>query len=120
VGANAYLLGDADHDGWLQEQVTSGRPTAVFIHQPQGDEPNDGWETPPSAIDAFAAATAGGDVRLIASGHRHRSIDRGRVVWAPSTTIIGETHPDGTDPALGAVHYTFRRVGDVDVSFLRP
>jgi hypothetical protein len=93
---------------------------AVFIHQPQSDEPNDGWETPSWARDAFDRSIAGGDVRLIATGHRHRSIRRDRYVWAPSTTIIGEAHPDGTDPTLGAVDYTFWRGGGVDVQFLRP
>ena len=78
VGANAYLLGDAEHDGWLHDAVTVGGPTAVFIHQPQtGGEPNDGWETPPLALAAFESATDGGDIRLIATGHRHRSIHRG-------------------------------------------
>ena len=120
VGANAYLLDDAEHDRWLHDAVTGGLPTIVFIHQPQtGGEPRDGWETPPWARDAFESATDAGDIRLIASGHRHRSIHRDRTVWAPSTTIVGETHPDGTDPALGAVDYTFHRGGDVDVRFMR-
>jgi alkaline phosphatase D len=120
VGANAYLIGDDEHDAWLHEAVTSVMPTAVFIHQPQtGGEPQDGWETPAWARAAFEAATEGADVRLIVSGHRHRSIHRDRTVWAPSTTILGESHPDGTDPALGAVDYTFRRDGGVDVQMLR-
>lgn len=119
VGANAYLLGDAEHDRWLRRAVTMDMPSAVFIHQPQtGGEPQDGWETPPRAIAAFESATDAGDVRLVASGHRHRSIHRDRTVWAPSTTLVGETHPDGTDPTPGAVHYTFRRGGDVDVSIV--
>ncbi len=121
VGANAYLLGDAEHDQWLHDAVASDRPAAVFIHQPQGGgEPADGWETPPWARDAFKVATAGGRVQLVASGHLHRSIDRGAEVWAPSTTIVGESHLDGTDPALGAVEYTFRRTGDVTTRFVRP
>lgn len=121
VGANAYLLGDGEHDRWLHDVVAEGLPTTVFIHQPQtGGEPNDGWQTPGWARDAFDAAIAGGDVRLIVSGHRHRSIHRDGTVWAPSTTIVGETHPDGTDPALGAVDYVFHRDGTVDVQLLRP
>ena len=120
VGANAYLVGDAEHDSWLHEAVTSGAPTVVFIHQPQtGGEPNDGWETPDWARAAFEAAIDAGDVRLIVSGHRHRSIHRDRTVWAPSTTILGESFPDGTDPSLGAVEYVFRRGGDVDVRFVQ-
>ena len=120
VGANAYLLGDADHDAWLHDAVTTGSPTVVFIHQPQtGGEPVDGWETPGWARSAFDDAIDGGDVRLIASGHRHRSIHRDRTVWAPSTTILGDTFLDGTDPSLGAVEYTFRRGGAVDVAIIR-
>lgn len=121
VGANAYLLGTPEHDEWLREQATSGRPTAVFVHQPQtGGEPVDGWETPPTVREAFDVATAGGDVRLIASGHRHRSIHRDRTVWAPSTTLVGDRVADGTDPARGAIEYTFRSGGDADVRVLRP
>ena len=119
VGANAYLLGDAGHDAWLRDAVTTGSPTAVFIHQPQtGGEPKDGWETPPWARAAFDSAIDGGDVRLIASGHRHRSIHRDRTVWAPSTTILGDTFLDGTDPSLGAIEYTFRRGGGVHVAII--
>jgi alkaline phosphatase D len=119
VGANAYLLGDAEHNAWLRDAVTSGSPTTVFIHQPQtGGEPCDGWETPEWARVAFDSAIDGGDVRLIVSGHRHRSIRRGRTVWAPSTTLVGDTIDDGTDPSRGAVDYTFRRSGEVDVRFV--
>jgi 3',5'-cyclic AMP phosphodiesterase CpdA len=111
VGANAYLLGDADHDGWLRDSVAVDRPVAVFIHQPVVDHTDDGWQMPPAATNAFNAAVDGADVRLVASGHRHRYADRGRDVWAPSTTIRGELRDDGADPRLGAVRFTFRRDG---------
>jgi alkaline phosphatase D len=120
VGANAYLLGEPAHDAWLREAVTTESPVAVFIHQPLGGDPSDGWEMPQAACVAFDRATAGADIRLVASGHRHRSYDGGRIVWAPSTTIVGEPRADGTDPALGAVEFTFHRDGTFATRFVRP
>jgi alkaline phosphatase D len=111
VGADAYLLGDPLHDDWLRAAVRVDRPVVVFIHQPVDDPDRDGWEMPPQAIAAFTAAVDGADVRLVASGHRHRYADRGRYVWAPSTTIPAEDRDDGSDPRLGAVEHTFRRDG---------
>jgi alkaline phosphatase D len=111
VGANAYLLGVPDHDGWLHNAVSVQRPVAVFVHQPVDDERHDGWEMPMTASAAFEAAVEGADVRVIAAGHRHRYADRGRHVWAPSTTIPGEDRDDTSDPRLGAVEHTFRRDG---------
>ncbi len=81
VGADAYLLGTADHDDWLREAVTTTAPVLVFVHQPIRGDPADGWEMPDGARAAFARATAGADVRVVASGHRHCSFHRraGRV-----------------------------------------
>lgn len=120
VGANAYLLGELTHDTWLGHAVGADSPVAVFIHQPLAGDPDDGWAMPQLARDAFARATDGADIRLISSGHRHRSVVRGPVVWAPSTTIVGDMFPDGTDPALGAAQLTFRRNEPTEVTFLRP
>ena len=111
VGANAYLLGDPDHDDWLTDAVTVDRPVAVFIHQPVADETNDGWEMPAGAVAAFHRAVDRADVRLVASGHRHRYADRGHHVWAPSTTLVGEDRDPWSDPRRGAVEYTFRADG---------
>jgi 3',5'-cyclic-AMP phosphodiesterase len=111
VGADAYLLGEPEHDEWLGEAVATGRPIAVFIHQPVVDERRDGWEMPPAATAAFDRAVDGSDVRLVASGHRHCYADRGRHVWAPSTTIPGEDRDEWSDPGLGAVEFTFRGDG---------
>jgi 3',5'-cyclic AMP phosphodiesterase CpdA len=108
VGANAYLLGEPEHDAWLGASVAADRPVAVFIHQPVVDDTADGWEMPSGAIAAFNVAVDGADVRLVASGHRHRYADRGRHVWAPSTTIPGDRRDDTSDPRLGAVEFTFR------------
>lgn len=113
VGANAYLLGDADHDRWLAGCVAAERPVAVFIHQPVIDDTGDGWEMPDAAREALAAAIDGADVRLIASGHRHRYAALGRHVWGPSTTIVGNPAYTWSDPRPGAVEYTFRSDGTV-------
>jgi alkaline phosphatase D len=120
VGANAYLLGDPEHDDWLRGAVGVGRPVAVFIHQPVVDETADGWEMPPTATAAFGVAVDGADVRLVASGHRHRYADRGRDVWVPSTTIPGEQRDGWSDPRLGAVEFTFRRDGTLAHRLLHP
>lgn len=119
VGANAYLLGDPAHDTWLRASVVTDRPVALFIHQPLGGDPEDGWEMPRAARDAFDRVAAGADIRLVASGHRHCSYDGDRIVWAPSTTILGETFP-GTDPRVGAVEYTLMPGGGVATRFVRP
>jgi alkaline phosphatase D len=111
VGANAYLLGDADHDDWLRTSITTDRAVAVFIHQPIDDYNVDGWEMPVAEREAFGAVVSDVPVRLVASGHRHRYNDRGRAVWAPSTTIPGLDGDPHGDPRLGAVEYTFRRDG---------
>ena len=118
VGANAYLLGEPGHDDWLSESVAVERPVAVFIHQPVVDErrarhydplhPTCQPFAPPGAITAFNQAIDGADVLLVASGHRHRYADRGRHVWAPSTTIPGEERDEWGDPRLGAVEFEFR------------
>ncbi len=113
VGANAYLLGEPEHDTWFGESVAIDRPVAVFIHQPVVDSTGDGWEMPPAACAAFNQAVEGADVRLVASGHRHCYADRGRDVWAPSTTIPGEQRNDRSDPRLGAVEFTFCDDGTV-------
>ena len=92
VGANAYLLGDPDHDRWLRDAVAVERPVAVFIHQPVATRAARRLgDATAAARTRSTAAVDGADVRLIASGHRHCYADRGRDVWAPSTTILGET-----------------------------
>lgn len=113
VGVDAYLLGDAAHDEWVRAAVSSGGPVAVFIHQPLGGDPADGWEMPAAARAAFEQATHRADVRLVASGHRHRAADRGRHVWAPSVTLAGDMVADGSDPRPGVVEYEFARGGEV-------
>jgi len=118
VGVNAYQLGEPADDTWLREAVTTVMPVAVFIHQPVGNEPIDGWEMPSSARAAFGAATDGADVRLTTSGHRHRSWTAGGVMWAPSATLVGDAI-EGTDPRPGAVELIFHRDGTFASRFVR-
>ena len=114
VGVDAYLLGIEEHDEWLKEAVDTDGPVAVFVHQPITGDPADGWEMPMTARRAFMAATAGADVRLVASGHRHQFADRGRDVWAPSTTLRGEPVGPGADPRPGIVEHRFGADGSCD------
>ena len=78
VGADAYLLGQPEHDEWLTAAVQTERPVLVFVHQPIRGDPPDGWEMPEPARAAFDRAVAGADVRLVASGHRHSRRGRRR------------------------------------------
>jgi alkaline phosphatase D len=111
VGANAYLLGTADHDGWLAASVDVDGPVAVFVHQPVGGDPVDGWEMPPGPRAAFAEAIAGADVRVLASGHRHAFTVAGRAVWAPSLTLDNPDPTPGTDPRRGLVEHVLEPDG---------
>jgi len=119
VGANAYRLGEAAHDEWFGDVVQTAGPVAVFIHQPVGGDPADGWEMPRSARASFDRVTAGTPIQLVASGHRHRAYASGRAVWAPSVTLIGEAVPNGGDPMPGAVEFTFSHDGSFTRTFVR-
>jgi alkaline phosphatase D len=97
VGVNAYLLGiDDDHDAWFADAAHVDQPVLVFVHQPIRGDGDDEWVMADRARAAFDAAIAGADVRVIASGHRHRAHRAGRAVWAPSLTLTGPTD----DPAM--------------------
>jgi alkaline phosphatase D len=119
VGADVYLLGTADHDAWLCEAVTADRPVLAFVHQPLDDPERDGWEMPPASVDAFEAAIAGADVRVVASGHRHRSRSAGRAVWAPSLTLTGDA-VGGDDPRPGVVEHVIGDDGGHTHRVVRP
>ncbi len=120
VGADAYLLGTADHDAWLREAVTTTSPVLAFIHQPIRGEPADGWEMPDRARTAFARATTGADLRVVASGHRHCSFIDGRAVWAPSLTLTAEDPVPGADPRPGFVEHVLTASGGHRHRVLRP
>jgi 3',5'-cyclic AMP phosphodiesterase CpdA len=128
VGLNAYRLGDDGIDEWIAPALDGSAPIAVFIHHPVDGEPSDGWEMPTAARNRFAQLVAGRPVRLVASGHRHCAVVRERPggpaagdavhVWAPSTTLTGETPYHGGDPAPGAVEYRFAADGTFSHRFV--
>jgi alkaline phosphatase D len=120
VGADAYLLGTTDHDDWLRRAVTTTAPVLLFIHQPVRGEPADGWEMPEAARAAFDRATAGADLRVVASGHRHCSFADGRAVWAPSLTLTAEEPVPGADPRPGFVEHVLAPSGGHRHRVLRP
>ena len=119
VGADAYLLGDTEHDDWLHAVTHTGAPVLVFVHQPLSGDPNDGWQMPEAARAAFGAAVEGSDVRIVASGHRHTAGRFGRAVWAPSLTVEGDDL-GGTDPRCGVVEHVLGAGGGHEVSVVRP
>ena len=119
VGADSYLLGTVDHDEWLRDAVATTRPVLAFVHQPLDDPERDGWEMPAAAIAAFESAVAGADVRVVASGHRHRSRSLGRAVWAPSLTLTGDG-TRGDDPRPGVVEHVIGADGTHDHRVVRP
>jgi 3',5'-cyclic AMP phosphodiesterase CpdA len=121
VGADAYLLGSAEHDEWLAAAVSVDGPVLVFVHQPIDDPSDDEWVMPPGPAAAFARATAGADVRLVASGHRHRSRRFGGALWAPSLTLVGDVdRDDGADPRPGFVEFTLAPGGGLRHEVVRP
>jgi alkaline phosphatase D len=120
VGVNAYLLGSPEHDEWLGAAVGVDSPVLVFVHQPADDPSGDEWVMPPEAAGAFARAIADADVRLVASGHRHRSVDGDGMLWAPSLTLIGDTERGEGDPRPGFVEFVLSPGGGLDHRVLRP
>ena len=69
---------------------------------------------PPAARAAFERAIAGADVRVVACGHRHCSLDVGRAVWAPSLTLTSPDAVAGADPRPGLVEHTLSADGGHD------
>lgn len=135
VGVDAYLLGHDsalghEHDAWFAATVRADGFTMVFVHQPPVADRRDGWEMPAHAAAAFAAAIAGRDIAVIASGHRHcaalRTIGAQRMVWAPSLTIRGgdtaewlrQQDAEDVRPAPGAVEYVLGADGEIEVRFV--
>ena len=99
----------ADHDAWLRDAVATDRPVLVFVHQPlRRSRARRVGDARRRAVAAFEPAIAGADVRVVASGHRHRSRPHGRAVWAPSLTLTGDGDR-GDDPRPGLVEHVARR-----------
>jgi len=119
IGVDAYLLGDADHDGWLHTVTRTPVPVLAFVHQPLEGDPRDGWEMPPAARRAFDLAIDGSDLRVVASGHRHVAGRLGRAVWAPSLTLDGAPEL-GFDPRCGAVEHLIGADGRYESRVVRP
>lgn len=120
IGVDAYLLGQAAHDDWFGDALAIDGPVLVFVHQPVRGDRDDEWKMTDTARTAFDAVTAGADVRVVASGHRHRSYRDGRYVWCPSLTITGEEHDVVGDPALGLLEHTIDASGGHAVRVVRP
>jgi alkaline phosphatase D len=121
VGANAYLLGTPEHDEWLAAAVGVDRPVLVFVHQPIRGDPDDEWAMPEAARQAFERAVAGGDVRSIACGHRHRSAVVDGALWAPSLTLVGDTDEGiEADPRPGFVEFELSADGRLGHRVRRP
>ena len=99
--------------------MATTRPVLAFVHQPLDDSERDGWEMPAAAIAAFESAIDGADVRVVASGHRHRSRADGRAVWAPSLTLTGDG-ARGDDPRPGVVEHMIGADGTHAHRVVRP
>jgi 3',5'-cyclic AMP phosphodiesterase CpdA len=121
VGADAYLLGTAEHDDWLAAAVSVDTPVLVFVHQPIDDPSDDEWVMPPEPGAAFRRVTGGADLRLVASGHRHRSRLLDAALWAPSLTLVGDTErDDGADTRPGFVEFSLTPDGGIRHEVVRP
>lgn len=119
VGVDAYLLGNDEHDAWLHQVTRTPKPLLIFVHQPLHGDPDDGWQMPGSAREAFAAALDGADVAVVASGHRHVAGRFGRAVWAPSLALEGGAHP-ATERRPGVVEHRLAPERSHDARVVRP
>ena len=120
VGARVVAVSDAD-------ATRADGLKMVFVHQPPFADRCDGWEMPTYASDAFAAAVAGCNISLIASGHRHcaasLTIGEHRTMWAPSLPIPGESvtswlheqDADDVQPGTGVLEYRLFTDGRFEV-----
>jgi 3',5'-cyclic AMP phosphodiesterase CpdA len=120
VGIDAYRLGEPEHDGWFARAIATAAPVLVFVHQPVGGDGDDEWVMAPAARAAFARAVADADVRVVASGHRHRSHRDERAVWAPSLTLTGPEDELPGDPRPGCLEHRLGPDGGYDVTVVRP
>jgi len=112
VGLDVYAIGHGDTDEWIADTVGIDAPLAVFVHQPLAADAIDGWQLPDEICRRTVGLLQKGDVRLIASGHRHCAVtlagsDGVTHVWSPSTTLTGDRHHGG-DPSPGCVEFEFR------------
>lgn len=122
VGANDLLVGtglaaEEEQEAWLRHQLHSHDRVALFIHKPicltnvhADDGPGGPLELP--ARLRFWSIVQGSGVRLVASGHLHRSkpgtLPGGiTTVWAPATAFLGRERHDGAVRRAGIIEYEF-------------
>jgi len=132
VGLNALLIGSDDpeelkQDRWLEGSMEGarGRRPAWFLHRPlfiEGPQEGDTgyWSLKPQPRKRFLGLVAAQQVRVVASGHLHKSHRHDHqgtsYVWGPSGGfVVGpkEQPPMPGKAELGAVVYEF---GPDDVS----
>ena len=99
--------------------MTTTAPVLVFVHQPSAATGRRVGDARPRRA-AFARATDGADVRVVASGHRHCSFIDGRAVWAPSLTLTAEDPVAGADPRPGFVEHVLTASGGHGHRVVRP
>lgn len=120
IGINAQLCGSGlprEHaqDRWLDEQLGTAAPVALFLHKPLF------VETPAEDIASVASVVPAArarllqrldraDVRLVCSGHLHQHRDRKvggrRHLWLPATAWAGG-HDFGGDACVGVTVLDF-------------
>lgn len=108
---NSQLQADSDQLDWLRQEASScGRPIILFLHKPLcvdvlNEAANPAWAIPPNGRAAILNATAGSDLRLIASGHlhcfRHLPTDQFDMVWCPATAIMHTGKVSGVSRTTG-------------------
>ena len=126
IGLNALLIGSDDpeehkQDRWLDESLAGarGRRPAWFLHRPLFiDEPHEGdtgyWSLKPAQRKRFLGLVGEHKVRVVASGHLHKShrrdLDSTSYVWGPSGGFVVGPKEQPAMPgkaALGAIVYEF-------------
>lgn len=131
IGINAQLCGSGlvrehQQDRWLDDQLRTKRPVALFLHKPLFLEtPAEDIPGPSCLVPAARARLlerlGRADVRLVCSGHLHqhrdRTVDGRRHLWLPATSFVS-AHTVGGDPVLGVTVLEFS-AGGVEVTVER-
>jgi 3',5'-cyclic AMP phosphodiesterase CpdA len=122
IGANNLLVGtglaaEKEQADWLRQHLHGHDRVALFVHKPiclTHPLADDGLGGPlelPARL-RFWSILEGSGVRLVASGHLHRSkagtLPGGiETVWAPATSFLGRDRADGAVRRAGIVEYEF-------------
>jgi len=126
IGLDALLIGSEDpeerqQEFFLEEALASahGRRTAWFLHRPLFiDEPHEGdtgyWSLKPQPRTRYLGLVTEHKVRVVASGHLHKSHRRAHAgtdyVWGPSGGFVVGPKEQPAMPGkaeLGAIVYEF-------------